>query len=286
VFNDIPNSNLSEVNGALLVDEDLYVNGRVFCNGFMMTTCNVMSLSAQEFDVTSLLVNSNIDIIGSINLDYLNKGNTRWSITLGNNLSSASDLVFQSINNTMVTFTDDFSPSVLNFTAKHRCSYTKMDPLQDYIGKIVVSSGKYKSLDNEDQIQIDEAIPIVKLCDKISDKCVFGVISSFEDENTERNYKIGNMVFTKEKVKEDVKVIVNSGGEGGLWVCNYNGTLLNGDLVVSCIDGYGMKQDDDIVRSCTVAKITCDCKFDKNVKEFTYKNKKYKACFVGVIYKI
>jgi hypothetical protein len=281
-FSNIPNSNLNEVSGALLVDEDLYVNGRVFCNGFMITTCNIMNYSAQNMNVANLKVYDNTSILSSINLDYLTSGNTRWNISLSNNSKFSSDLIFKSANNTLITFTDDFTTDVLNFTAKHRCSY--INNLKNQIGKIVVSTGKYNNLNNENIIEIDEAIPIVKLCDKINDNTVFGVISAFEDYNNERNYKIGNMKFTHEKDKKDIKVIVNSGGEGGIWICNYNGNLQNGDLIVSCIEGYGMKQDDDIVRARTVAKITCDCDFDK-YEEFTYNNKTYRKAFVGCIYK-
>jgi len=48
-----------------------------------------------------------------------------------------------------------------------------------------------------------------------------------------------------------------------LWVSDYNGPLEAGDLISSSlIPGIGMKQDDDLLRSCTVAKITMDCDFN------------------------
>jgi hypothetical protein len=285
VFNNITNSNLNEVAGALLVDEDLYVNGRIFCNGFMMTTCNVMNFSAETMNVNNLQVSSDIDVLSNINFDYQTLGNTRWSISLNNNSSTSSDIVFKSINGTNVTFTDDFTTDILNFTAKHRCSYNKIINLEDQIGKIVISTGKYMNLNNEEIIDIDEAIPVVELCNEIEDKRIFGVISGFEKNNNERNYKIGNMKFTQEKNKKDIKVIVNSGGEGSIIVTNYNGNFKNGDLITSCFNGYAMKQNDDIVRSYTVAKITGDCDFTTNYKTIKYNNNEYKYCFVGCIYK-
>jgi hypothetical protein len=48
---------------------------------------------------------------------------------------------------------------------------------------------------------------------------------------------------------------MNSLGEGQINVCGEGGDLLIGDLIVtSSIPGKGMKQADDIIRSCTVAK--------------------------------
>lgn len=41
-----------------------------------------------------------------------------------------------------------------------------------------------------------------------------------------------------------------------------NGDIENGDYIVSSsVMGYGMLQDNDIMRSCTVAKATIDCDF-------------------------
>jgi hypothetical protein len=49
--------------------------------------------------------------------------------------------------------------------------------------------------------------------------------------------------------------IVNAVGEGQINVCGENGAIAAGDLLVtSSIPGKAMRQDDDIVRSCTVAR--------------------------------
>ena len=54
----------------------------------------------------------------------------------------------------------------------------------------------------------------------------------------------------------DNKLIhINAVGEGQINVCGQNGNISAGDLIVtSSTAGKGMKQDDDILRSCTVAK--------------------------------
>lgn len=50
-------------------------------------------------------------------------------------------------------------------------------------------------------------------------------------------------------------VVINSLGEGQINVCGENGNIEVGDLIVtSNTAGKGMKQSDDIVRGCTVAK--------------------------------
>ena len=50
-------------------------------------------------------------------------------------------------------------------------------------------------------------------------------------------------------------MIINSLGEGLINVCGENGNIEKGDLIVtSNIPGKGMKQNDDIIRSYTVAK--------------------------------
>jgi hypothetical protein len=65
------------------------------------------------------------------------------------------------------------------------------------------------------------------------------------------------------KDSADERLIVNGCGEGSIWVSDYNGFLENGDYITtSPISGIGMKQDDDILRNYTVAKITMNCDFN------------------------
>jgi hypothetical protein len=58
-------------------------------------------------------------------------------------------------------------------------------------------------------------------------------------------------------------LVVNSVGEGGIWVCNSNGNIENGDYISSSdYLGYGEKQDDDRLLNYTVAKATINCNFE------------------------
>ena len=61
----------------------------------------------------------------------------------------------------------------------------------------------------------------------------------------------------------DNRAVVNSLGEGAMWVANTNGNLVSGDYITtSNVAGYGQRQDDDILHNYTVAKITMDCDFN------------------------
>ncbi len=58
------------------------------------------------------------------------------------------------------------------------------------------------------------------------------------------------------------RLIINSVGEGGLWICNSNGNIENGDYITSSdYLGYGEKQDEIYLCNYTVAKVTIDCNF-------------------------
>jgi hypothetical protein len=215
-----------------------------------------------------------------------------WDIFLGRDgPSEAADLVFKSRNGTVVSWTDDFAPEILNFTGKHRCSFG--DAVGDaLIGRIVISQGKYSNLEDKTVIDIDEAIPVVELAHKRYDARAFGVISGFETACKLRTYRLGNMTFSRPKPSDvQDKVIVNSVGEGAIWVIDCNGRFSNGDLITtSHVEGYGMRQKSKVIKAYTVGKITCDCDFDMDSTVYTchvfvYQGKIYKRALVGCIYK-
>jgi len=202
-------------------------------------------------------------------------------------------------NNTPVGYLQNTgSNSSLNFTGQHKCCVADEESIENYknlTGLIVVSTGKYSNtIENKNKATINESLPIIKLSNKSCQKNIFGVISDAEDVNeTSREYAMGVFVSisSKSPSKEDTRAIINSVGEGGIWVINQNGDFENGDYITtSDIPGYGMRQDDDILRNYTVAKITQDCNF-KNLnkeniktKEITFEGKTYIAAFVGCTY--
>jgi hypothetical protein len=111
-------------------------------------------------------------------------------------------------------------------------------------------------------ITIDESLPIVSLSNMHQDKACFGVVSSIEKSTPRRSQIVNGIISDIKKEKGDNRAIVNSVGEGGIWVVDTNGPLESGDYITtSNVAGYGQKQDDDILHNFTVAKITMDCDF-------------------------
>jgi hypothetical protein len=180
---------------------------------------------------------------------------------------------------------------LLQFTGQHRCmpAVGQVSDYADHVGKIVSSTGEYDNSDeglNKTTPSINEALPKVKLSNKANDKRAFGIISDKEDENDDsRTFSQGS--FHSVTPKSDNRLIINSLGEGGIWVSNYNGNLVNGDYITtSPIDGVGQKQDDDLLHNYTVAKITQDCDFDNTTDLVTCQapDGTYQMKFVGCTY--
>jgi hypothetical protein len=183
--------------------------------------------------------------------------------------------------------------SQLDFTGQHRASPSSdsVESFQDKTGLIVVSDGVYSNFDSHNSIAINEAIPLVSLSTRRNQKSAFGVISDTEDpESSTREYVLGAFGSGFDKKDGDDRLIINSIGEGAIWVCNINGNLENGDYITTCeIPGYGMKQDDDLLHNYTVAKITCDCDFNLEspiyiCEEFQWEGQTYRRAFVGCTY--
>ena len=108
----------------------------------------------------------------------------------------------------------------------------------DYEGRIVVSIGKiatdttdndikdnteWEILYDKAGITIEDALPKIELSRKKKDKRVFGVLGDKRRTNNRPE-----------------RLIVNSVGEGGIWICNSNGNIENGDYITSSdYLGYG-----------------------------------------------
>ena len=160
------------------------------------------------------------------------------------------------------------------FTGNHICKAKTEHLYNDkYIGYIVSSSKKYSSINStyhKDNIkqninkEKNDCLPYVELSSKENDKNAFGVIFKIENEtDTERVQETGGVNTISTKESYDRRLVISGCGEGFLWVSDYNGQIEAGDLISSSpIPGIGMKQDDDLLRSYTVAKITMDCDFN------------------------
>ena len=189
----------------------------------------------------------------------------------------------------------------MNFTGQHRCVPNKIDfynNVDNYIGLIVYSIGKYKTYNSSEEkliidkeaITINDSLPIVDLSNKKKQKSVFGVISDKEEEN--RIYSAGCFCTPYPNKNDDKRLYINSLGEGAIWIVNTNGNLENGDYIQSSdVIGIGEKQDDDFLHSYTVAKITCDCDFILNSEYYkcvefvdSVSGNTYRKAFVGCTY--
>ena len=154
--------------------------------------------------------------------------------------------------------------TLLSFTGQHICF-----PEGRMSQGLVVSANqnKYMSLNGPvtmglGAIKSSESLPVVSLSNVVNDRSVFGVVDRFEGGGVERTQTIGIGRVSSSKEFGDNRVIVNSIGEGALWVANTNGNLVSGDyLTTSSLPGYAQKQDSDSLRNSTVAKITMDCDF-------------------------
>ena len=194
---------------------------------------------------------------------------------------------------------DTHGSSAISFTGQHRNVPHDESLLENHDGLIVSSTGQYDNLlpGNQDNTpMINESLPIVELTTKRNQKSVWGVISDKEDYNDDgptrkRVYENGSWgSLCKVKEGDSDRLIINSIGEGAIWVCNINGNLENGDYITTCeIPGYGMLQDDDILHNYTVAKITQDCMFELDNPlydciEFEHEGNTYRKAFVGCTY--
>ena len=191
------------------------------------------------------------------------------------------------------TGTSNDGDKQMNFTGQHNCAVAEIQATRD-LGLIVVSSGTYKNMGgNKDRStpSINESLPIVSLSTKRNQKSCFGVVSNEFDDNGTVRWKNGNWGSVVHLVEEDKgRVAINSLGEGGIWICNINGNLENGDYITTCeIPGHGMLQDDDLLHNYTVAKITQDCVFELDNPmydciEFEHEGNTYRKAFVGCTY--
>lgn len=201
-------------------------------------------------------------------------------------------LQIRSRNNTVITFQDTFVPGVLNFTGQHRCMPAVSEDVVSSawrIGSIVTSCGRIHNLDGSMHASVNEALPVVDLSRKERDPCVFGVYAGTEESTADtRPFNIGNMVFhvpLESNVVQKKRVIINSTGEGGILVCDWNGLVQNGDYLTSSpLPGIAMRQDGDALCRYTVAKATSDAQAASDDTTSMHGMRTVHVAFVGCIY--
>jgi len=184
---------------------------------------------------------------------------------------------------------DDIYIDFIDFTGQHR-AVSKNKDLYDkkYIGYIVSSIGEYKDLNSQYKnqnrnIKINSALPYINLSNKHEDKSCFGVISDCEEDNKRTYHSAGVFKSSYKQHKSDKRVIINSLGEGAIWVSNFNGNIQNGDYITtSPINGIGMRQNSDSLKNYTVAKATCSIDFD-NIQSYPLEKVKQEYIYTSNI---
>lgn len=179
------------------------------------------------------------------------------------------------------------STVVTSFTAGHD---SVIEQSVDVVpGMIVESTGEvwYKPTD----ITFETALPKIRLADSDGSKRVFGVIAGYVEQPEDEQEWVHNG-FTMRPGFPKYGQIAGVGanewnigtmsiGEGCIWITNINGDVENGDLIESSvIKGYGRKQDDDIMRSKTVAKCTETIDWSLITDTIEYNGTAYKRCLV------
>jgi len=165
--------------------------------------------------------------------------------------------------------TQIYSINTSSFTGTHSCcSSIHID--DSYFGLILeIIEDEYINRKGEIGLSMDESLPQVQICCTEKSKRIIGVLHMVETYTNEgKEYSLKNSrlsEFTYIKYTNEHRLQINSLGEGAIWVCNKYDSFDIGDLIISSsIPGYGAKQDDDIFRNYTVAKITCVCDFNLN----------------------
>ena len=153
------------------------------------------------------------------------------------------------------------------FTGAHIINFDSSVNIDTILyGMIMSSTG---TVDYKD---INNSIITVKPSSINNEKTVYGVYSSKE-------------IMTNESNVSTTAYYVNSVGEGGILVSNYNGELQNGDYITTCpISGYGSLQMDDILHSYTVAKCTQTLDWSTITTTLDYNDTTYKYCYVSCTY--
>jgi hypothetical protein len=163
------------------------------------------------------------------------------------------------------------------FTGGHEAKLSDDFPIDTKAGMIVSITGKTEiRRDDKGEISISSTLPTVKLCNVPNDKAVFGVFVA------ECSLPKDHWYIAKEGKRF---ATVNALGEGRAWVCNINGEVQVGDYITtSTVPGYGQKQSDDLLRSCTLGKATESVDWDSVTETVEFGGQVYKVYLIAVVY--
>lgn len=206
---------------------------------------------------------------------------------------------------TSATYYEKLSGTAISFTGQHAVYVSSTSITQSnissYTGLIVASADQgylsYNINNNpvtgSNAIASTEALPIVNLTTEDMQQGVFGVLSDMPNSELIVNSScIINAYSNPPGFRNTLngRLLVNSLGDGALWVTNINGNINSGDYLCSCsIPGHARKQDDNGMYNYTVAKATMSCDFDVESSNYRCETIEWNAssffrAFVGVTY--
>jgi len=120
------------------------------------------------------------------------------------------------------------------------------------LGLIMSSTGV---IWNKNEETCSTGLPKVSLASTDNDADVYGVLSKIETGSDPEELTYGGYHAAENIGAGETALVVNSIGEGLVWVTDKNGELQSGDYICSTIvPGLGGKQADDLLHNYTVAK--------------------------------
>lgn len=273
IDNSLSKNNVKISSNSILINSTLTNNSGIYLNdGDLITYSGNIITDKGNISSKNSIINNNINI------------NNKWRIYANND--TLYDLNFENSTDNGSTwnlkakmngFGNYLNTVYTNFTGIHHCKANKNDLYNDkYIGYIVSTTKKYcginsiygfENLQRNFDKEAWDFLPVVELSTKAYDKSHFGIITKIENNNIDDRFEISGIIsYPIEKKEHDRRLHIAGCGEGGIWICNYNGLLEAGDFITtSFIPGIGMKQDDDLVYNYTVGKITMDCDFNPKI---------------------
>ena len=199
--------------------------------------------------------------------------------------------LFSKLTGTAVPFTGQHGVEVDGIT---------QETVSNYVGLIVKSADRgYVSYDlagkrvnGVNAIQSTEALPYVEIVTEDSDKAVFGVISDKYNIDMTYNADSDTSAYANNNYVNSLfgRLLVNSVGDGGIWVTNINGPIKAGDYICSSyISGHGRKQDSQCMANYTVANATMSCASNPDSPNYVcepieWNGHTYMRAFIGCTY--
>ncbi len=250
--------------------------------------------NTQNF-VISAVNSTNDDNSDGIMVNYTNRADLGTSAHFFRALDSNDDTMYLAKGNN-----SGGSTVVTSFTAGHDTACLDEDELMP--GLIIESTGEVWF---KPSASFETALPFTRLSNSNGSKTVFGVVDGVPLQydatgsitnvrpEEERFVKGGYLMtpafnrYAKHAPTGSANRQLNtmSLGEGVMWVTNHNGNIENGDYIESSvIKGYGRKQDDDILRSKTVAKCTEAINWAEVTSSIQYSGNTYKKYLAAVTF--